>query len=93
VDGPAGRARREPPAVVTIVGRVEQGVEHRSVVLRGDDGRTWQIGAAGAGSVGLRVRVLARPLPGLLTTAMQGVPVHVLDLTVLQDAGGDAAAR
>lgn len=70
---------------VTLTGRVEEGVEHRSVVLRGDDGRLWQVGAACSRVVGRRVRVTGRPREGMLTTAMQGVPFAVEDVVVLDE--------
>jgi hypothetical protein len=70
---------------LTLTGLVEAGVEHRSVVLTDDEGRIWQLGAAGSTVLGRRVRVVGRPRPDLLTTAQQGTPLAVVDLTVIDD--------
>jgi len=77
------------PRSVTVVGTVASGVEHRSVVLRADDGTVWQVGAARAYLVGCRVRVVGRTRPGLLTTAMQGTLLKVESVEVLQGQPGE----
>jgi hypothetical protein len=74
---------RGPELTVVVSGLVEHGVEHGSVVLTDQDGRTWQLGSAGRDVVGHRVRVTGRPRPDVLTTAQQGTPLQVLELAVL----------
>jgi hypothetical protein len=56
---------------------VEQGVEHGSIVLRDDDGGTWQLGRRWGRAVGRRVVVRGLPRPDVLTTAQQGTPLAV----------------
>lgn len=83
---------RPQPLALTLVGTVESGVEHGSVVLRTDAGEVWQVGMGCAHLVGCRVRLVGRPRHGILTTAMQGVPLSVDDVEVLagqpRDTGG-----
>jgi hypothetical protein len=72
-----------PDPGTEVRGRVEAGVEHGSVVLRGEDGSTWQLGAGRRDLVGCVVVVRGRPRPDVLTTAQQGVPLEVLDVEVV----------
>ena len=87
-----GRHRAQPlePAVpggdeeqVDVEGEVREGVEGGSVVLRGADGRTWQLGRAHGDLVGCTVRLRGRPRRDVMTTAQQGVPLEVLAVEVV----------
>lgn len=73
----------ERPGAVVVSGVVEEGVESGSLLLRGADGRLWQVGGARGLRPGLRVELVGRPAPGLLTTAQQGVPLAVASFRVL----------
>lgn len=76
----------DTPRQVAVRGRVEQGVEHGSVVLVAEPGgpgaATYQLGAAWQHAIGHRADLVAQTVPGMMTTAQQGTPVRVLSLTV-----------
>ncbi len=72
----SGSGRRE----AVLAGRVESGVEHGSVVLRAA-GRTWQLGPRWGHLAGRDVVVRGTPVPDLLTTAQQGMPLTVAAVT------------
>jgi hypothetical protein len=76
---------------VQVEGVVAAGVEHGSVVLRGADGRTWQLGRAHGHLVGCTVALHGRPRRDVMTTAQQGVPLEVLGVEVV--AGTPGASR
>jgi len=86
-DGPPAE---EPDAGgVGVEGVVAAGVERGSVVLRGADGRTWQLGRAHQHLVGCTVALRGRPRRDVLTTAQQGVLLEVLDVQVVAGAPGE----
>lgn len=79
-----GRARPTPlDDVVVVEGQVSEGVESGSVVLRGADGRSWQLGRSHTGLVGRTVSLRGRPRRDVMTTAQQGVPLEVLSVEVV----------
>jgi adenine deaminase len=89
-----GRRRDDDePRRVVVRGRVEEGVEHGSVVLVADPGgpgaATYQLGPAGRHAAGRRADLVAVTRPGMLTTAQQGTPVRVVRLTVVDEARPD----
>ena len=87
IDVPPGRGDRS--RAVLARGVVQQGVEHGSVVLAGEDGKTYQLGLRWAHVVGHLVEMVGETQPGLLTTAQQGTPVRVRTLRTLD---GDVPA-
>lgn len=76
---------------LVVCGRVEAGVEPGSVVLVAEPGgigaATYQLGRAWQHAVGRRVDAVVQTLPGMMTTAQQGLPVRVVSLA---DADADA---
>ena len=68
---------------------MREGVESGSVVLRGADGRTWQLGRSHGHLVGCTVAVRGRPRRDVMTTAQQGVPLEVLGVEVLAGTPGE----
>ena len=74
---------------VEVEGEVLEGVEAGSVVLRGADGRTWQLGRSHGHLVGCTVAVRGRPRRDVMTTAQQGVPLEVLGVEVLAGTPGE----
>ena len=83
VDPPSGA---DAESIVTLTGTVEQGVESRSIVLL-DDARSPLAQLSGRSAenypFGARVQVTGRFVTGLRTTAQQGRPFRVDELTVL----------
>lgn len=81
----------EKPRRVVVRGQVEAGAEHGAVVLVADPGgpgaATYQLGQAWQHTVGRRVDLVAQTVPGLATTAQQGIPVRVLSLVVVAGPG------
>ena len=74
---------------VDVEGEVHEGVEGGSVVLRGADGRTWQLGRSHAHLVGCTVALRGRPRRDVMTTAQQGVPLEVLAVEVVSGTPGE----
>ena len=66
---------------ITVVGVVEEGVEHGCRILRSGEAM-WQL----VGStdpliqIGARISVTGRPNPGLVTTCQQGTPLQVISV-------------
>ena len=64
---------------ITVVGVIEEGVEHGCTILRSGEA-LWQL----VGStdplimIGARVSVTGKPIPGLVTTCQQGTPLQVI---------------
>jgi hypothetical protein len=99
-----GRARPTPldgdghgggalgPEQVDVEGEVLAGVETGSVVLRGGDGRTWQLGGSYAHLVGRTVALRGRPRREVMTTQQQGVPLEVLAVEVVDDPRGEGGS-
>lgn len=88
-DGPPDQGRDGPPVEVEVEGVVAAGVEHGSVVLRGADGRTWQLGHGHRQLIGCTVALRGRPRREVMTTAQQGVPLEVLGVEVVAGTPGD----
>jgi hypothetical protein len=84
---PVGAAGDLQPVEVQVEGVVVAGVEHGSVVLRGADGRTWQLGRAHGHLVGCTVALHGRRRD-VMTTAQQGVPLEVLGVEVVAGTPG-----
>ena len=89
-DGGAGGGPVDERDGVELEGVVTAGVEHGSVVLRGTDGRTWQLGPAHQHLVGCTVALRGRPRRDVMTTAQQGVPLEVLGVQVVEGTPGAA---
>ena len=68
---------------------MHEGVESGSVVLRGADGRTWQLGRSHGHLVGCTVALRGRPRRDVMTTAQQGVPLEVLAVEVVAGTPGE----
>lgn len=74
---------------MTLIGDVETGVEHGSVVLREADGAQWQIGQRWSHLVGCSVQVVGRPRPEVMSLAQQGTLFAVDDVRVLHGTPRD----
>lgn len=73
----SGKAQGE----ITVVGVVEDGVEHGCKILRTGDQLYQLVGSADPLiQAGARLSVRGRPNPGLLTTCQQGTPLQVVEV-------------
>ena len=71
----------QPQGEITVVGVVEEGVEHGCKLLRTASELYQLIGTASPlVASGARLRVRGRPDPTLLTTCQQGTPFQVADV-------------
>ena len=69
------------PGEITVVGVVEEGVEHGCKLLRAGDQLYQLVGSASTLiKSGARLSVRGRPNPGLLTTCQQGTPFQVAEV-------------
>jgi hypothetical protein len=67
------------PAEITVVGVVEEGVEHGCTILRSGEALYQLMGSTDPLIVvGARLSVTGKPNPGLVTTCQQGTPLQVL---------------
>ncbi len=82
---------------LVVCGRVEAGVEPGSVVLVAEPGgigaAAYQLGRAWQHAVGRRVDAVVQTLPGMMTTAQQGLPVRVVSLADADGFGPDGPVR
>jgi len=76
--GSTGKGQGE----LTVVGVVEEGVEHGCIVLRADNGSMYQLMGSTDALIrpGNRVSVRGRLNPGIVTTCMQGTPLQVVSI-------------
>jgi hypothetical protein len=66
---------------VTVIGVVEEGVEHGCVMLRTADTLYQLVGSSSPMiAPGARLSVRGKPNPSLLTTCQQGTPFQVLEV-------------
>lgn len=75
----SGKPSLQPqPGEITVVGVVEEGVEHGCKLLR-TDGELYQLVGSASPLIrsGARLRVRGRPNPSLQTTCQQGTPFQV----------------
>lgn len=68
-----------------VSGVVEEGVEHRSLVLTAQDGTTYQVGSVPGLRAGMRVELVGRALTDMMTTAQQGTPFAADRVTFLDE--------
>jgi hypothetical protein len=71
----------KPTDETTIIGVVEEGVEHGCIMLR-TTGELYQLVGTANPIIkpGARLRVTGRPNPTLITTCQQGTPFQVVDV-------------
>ena len=71
----------KPTSQTTVVGVVEEGVEHGCIMLR-TTGELYQLVGSADPMIqpGARLRVTGRPNPNLITTCQQGTPFQVVEV-------------
>jgi hypothetical protein len=68
----------KPQGEITVVGVIEEGVEHGCTILRSGEALYQLIGSTDPLIViGARLSVTGKPNPGLVTTCQQGLPLQV----------------
>lgn len=78
---------RRNPARITVTGVVEQGVEQGSLVLTAPDGTCYQVGGVAGLRAGASVELVGRVRDEVMTTAQQGRPLEVEQVTYLDAQG------
>jgi hypothetical protein len=76
---PPNAASPKPQAEITVVGTVEEGVEHGCTILRSGEALYQLMGSTDPLIViGARISVTGKTNPGLVTTCQQGTPLQVI---------------
>jgi hypothetical protein len=81
VASPQGEER-----AVKVVGCVEKGVEGGCVMLRGEDGKKYNLIGAKRPPLGIYAEVEGAPRPGTPTICMEGEPLEVREWRQLREA-------
>jgi hypothetical protein len=72
-------ASPKPQAEITVVGTVEEGVEHGCTILRSGEALYQLMGSTDPLiMIGARISVTGKTNPGLVTTCQQGTPLLVI---------------